>query len=245
MKQLLIMVIACYALNSSAQMRQTDNFLYLFNDSVVYADRITLRPSIYGSLQIRADSRQIPISQVKFLNNHDGFFANTSKMSLILNTSFAERVIEGKVNLFQAIPDQLFMRDRWNRHEYVSGTAPTLRMYYNKGNNDLKKVRYHTLMEDLSDNKQSIDLLKAYKKNMSTSKILYASAGVSLIASMVSFLTVGSNHKPSFGANFGKSPNFTPSYILLGMVPGLALGGYLTQLSGQQKLESAIDNYNR
>ncbi len=245
MKQLLIMVMACYALTSSAQMRQNDDFLYLFNDSVVYADRVTLRPSIYGSLQIRADSRQVPINQVKFINNRDGFFANTAKMSLIQTTSFSERVIEGKVNLFQAIPDEVFIRDRWNRHEYVRGTTPTLRMYYNKGNGDLKKVRYHTLMEDLSDNKESIDLLNGYRKNINTSKILYVSAGVSIVAGMVAFLTAGSNQKPAFGGDFGKSPNFTSSYILIGLSPGLALGGYLNQLSGQRKLERAIDSYNR
>ena len=239
------MAMACFALSSSAQMRQNSDYIYLFNDSIVNADRVTLRPSIYGTLQIRADSRQIPLNQVKFINNRDGFFATTDKMSILQPSSFAERVIEGKVNLFQSVPDELFMRDRWHRNEYVRGSTPALYMYYNKGNGDLKKVRYATLVEDLSDNKESIDLLTAYRKNTNTSKILYASAGVSIVAGLVSFLTAGSKNHANFVPKLGKQANFTPSFIFLGLSPALALGGYLTQLSGRQKLERAIDSYNK
>lgn len=245
MKQLFIMAMLCAALTSSAQTKLEGDFLYLFNDSVVYADRVTLRPSTYGSLQVRADSRQVPINQVKFINNRDGFFANTRNTSLIQPSSFAERIMVGKVSLFEGVPDELFVRNRWNRQEYLRSNSPVSRLYYNKENGDLKKVRYQTLLEDLSDNKESMDLLKGYRKNINTSTVFYASSGLSLLAGLVSFVAVGSNHKASFGPNFGKSPNYAPSFILLGLSPGFALGGYLSQLSGNKKLERAIDRYNR
>lgn len=238
------MVMACYALTSSAQMRPNADFLYLFNDSVVHADRITLRPGISGSLQIRADSRQVPVSQVKFINNRDGFFANIGGMSLLQSSSIAERVIEGKVNLFEEVPVELFARDRWGMRNYGASPAISPFMYYNKGNGDLKKIRYQTLMQDLADDKESMDLLNGYRKNINTSKILYVSAGVSLLAGITSFLTAGNSHTPTFGPNFGKSPSFGASYVFLGLSPALALGGFLTQLSGKQKLISAINTYN-
>lgn len=263
MKKLLLIVMACYGLNTSAQVRQSKNFLYLYSDSVIYADRIRLRPDFGNSFQLRADSRRVPVAQVKFFNNEDGFFANTRKVDFGGFTAFSERIIEGRINLFQRVSYDTYLYDR----EYNKGyrfrnrrdEGVDIRMYYNKGYEDLKKVNYHNLKMDMADNAQSMQMLEGYRKSTRNGTILYAAAGASLVAGLVSFLVNGSSGQKSFNNNgFGsngfngknsafehKGANFTASFVLLGLGAGFAIGGYTVGASGNRHLENAVDAYNK
>lgn len=251
------MAMACYALNASAQVDQSRNFVYLYSDSVIYAQKIRLRPDIYGSWQIRADSRRIPTDQVKFMGNEDGFFANTRKFNLTRTNTFSERVIAGKLNLFQEAGYDPYAFDRGYRYRHSRSQAVDTRMFYNKGWNDLQKVNYHNLSRDMADDPQSMDLLKGYRKHMTTAKMMYVGAGAAVIAGFVSFLANGNEKMPdrgSFGSgSFGKGnsdfgfkkTNFTASFILLGVGAALGGGGALIQMSSTRHLENAIESYNR
>lgn len=251
------MAMACYALNASAQVDQSRNFVYLYSDSVIYAQKIRLRPDIYGSWQIRADSRRITTDQVKFMSNEDGFFANTRKFNLTRENTFSERVIEGRINLFQEASYDPYAFNRGYRYRQNRPQAVDTRMFYNKGWNDLQKVNYHNLSRDMADHPESIDLLKGYRKSMNTAKIMYVGAGAAVIAGFVSFLANSKDKMPdrgSFGpggfskgnSDFGfKKSNFTASFVLLGLGAALGGGGALIQMSSTRHLENAIDAYNR
>jgi hypothetical protein len=254
MKKLLMVVMASYALTARAQMHESKNFLYLYSDSVIHARTIKLRPDFAGYWQLRADSRRIPTEQVKFFNNEDGFFANTRRLKLGGETSFSERIVEGRINVFQEMTYDPFLHERGPRYRLRREPVVDFGMYYNKGFGDLKKVNYNNLRRDIADHPESIDLLNNYRKSMTTSKMLYTAAGVSIVAGLVSFLVAGSSDglSSSFGDNkFGASSmssggaNFTSSFVLLGLGAGLAIGGYYVQISGSRKLENVIDSYNR
>lgn len=255
MKKLLIVVMACYGLNAGAQVRQSENFIYLFSDSVIYARNIRLRPDFFNSLQLRADSRRIPLEQVKFFNNENGFFANTRRLNFGRDTEFAERIVDGRINIFQLrsydpLLDDRGYRDGRRRHEAIS-----IEMYYNKGYADLKKVSYTNLKMEMAGNRQAMDLLEGYRRSIRTSRALYIAAGASLVGSLVSFLVAGNTNNDQFFSNNGfgtqnsksniKNPNFTASFTLLGIGAGLAIGGYTTSVSGLRRLEQAVDVYNR
>ncbi len=249
MKKLLLIVMACYGLNARSQVNESKNFLYLYSDSTIYAEKIRLRPDFSGSLTIRADSRRVPLAQVKFFNNEDGFFANTRKLNFFSGASFSERIIEGKINLYQqvvydATPFEMDYHRFRNRRTQTISTS----MFYNKGLSDLKKVNYYNLSEDMADNVKSLDLLKSYRKSKTTSTIMYASAGAAIIASAVTLLS-GSGIKQS-GIGFGNMPNFetksyTGSLLLMGLSAGLGLGGYLVQAAGSRNIERATEVYNQ
>lgn len=253
MKKLLIVVIACYALTSRAQVHESKNFIYLYSDSVIYAKDIRLRPDFSGYLQLRADSRKVPTEQVKFFSNEDGFFANTRRLHFGSTTSFSERIIEGKINVFQQedyYPYQYDHRYRRNRYIDRRPQAVDVKMYYNKGYADLKKANYHNLSADMADNPKAMDMLKNYRKSINTGKTMYIVAGAAIVSGLISFLAAGSSNRHmssgnGFGSNFGKGPNFTPAFILLGAGAGLATGGYFIQASGNRHLENAVDAYNR
>lgn len=252
MKKMFIIAMACYGLNAQAQTGGSKNFIYLYSDSVIYARNITLRSDPFGSWQLRADSRRVPSSQVKFFSNRDGFFANTRKLTIAGVNEFSERIAEGKINLYQRTSyDPLFYG---HHHEYGHSRQPDLdvRMYYNKGFGDLKKVSYNNLKSDMVDHPQSMDLLKNYKKSRNTGKLLYTAAGASIVAGLVSILVnAGGNRRLSNDTGFGKSPgfvdktNFTTGFILVGIGAGMAAGGYAISASGNRHLENAVDAYNR
>jgi len=248
-------VMACYGLSAGAQVRQSENYVYLFSDSVIYARNIRLRPDFFNSLQLRADSRRIPLEQVKFFSNENGFFANTRKLNFGRDTEFAERIVDGKMNIFQLrsydpLLDDRGYRDRGRRREAIS-----IEMYYNKGYADLKKVSYTNLKMEMASNTQAMDLLQGYRRNISTSRALYIAAGASIVGSLVSFLITGSNNRAHLSSNTGfgnqnsmstiKNPNFTASFALMGIGAGLAIGGYTTNISGLRRLEQAVDAYNQ
>ena len=264
MKKLLMIAMACYGQAASAQgLDYSKNFIYLNSDSVIYADRITLRPDLTGAAQLRADSRRVPMSQVKFFNNEDGFFANTRKQTFTGETAFAERTIEGRINLFQPVVYHRsydvynYGRRQRYREDWSRGQAATL--YYNKGLEDLKKVNYHNLQKDMIDNAVSMDLLDGYRKSMRASTVLYTAAGASIVAALATFVASSSGKKkdisspPDWWSGTQGRPssidssrqNFTASFILLGAGLGFAVGGFSTQLSGSRKLENALDAYNR
>lgn len=256
MKKLLIGVMACYALTTRAQVHESKNFIYFFSDSVMYAENIKLRPDFTGYLQLRADSRRVPTAQVKFFSNEDGFFANTRRLDLLNGVSFSERIIDGKINVYQKEDYDPNLYDRRYRHgRYVQRQQPSINvsMYYNKGYGDLKKANYRNLVNDMADNPESIDLLKSYRRSMNTGNMMYVAAGISGLVGMITFVTSGSGGsdmpgKNGFGSNFGssiKSPNFALSGILLGAGLGFTIGGLAIQRSGNRHLEMAFDRYNR
>ncbi|MHA4895721.1 hypothetical protein ACXZ1K_13290 [Pedobacter sp. PWIIR3] len=250
MKKLIIAVMACYGLNARAQMDTSKDFLYLNSDSVIYANKVTMRPDLSGGWQLRADSRKTPTDKVKFFNNKDGFFANTRNLNFAGISAFAERVTEGKINLYSEVELDPYQYDR--RYSYGENRQPTIasRIFYNKGTGDLRRVNYRNLREDMTDNAASMDLLKGYRKSQQTSTMLYAAGGAAIVAGLISFMADPKGTETTttpFGHTFttSKSKNFTVSFVLLGIGTGLAGGGLLSYFTGIKKLERAVDVYNK
>lgn len=241
MKKLLIVAMACYGLSTRAQTHESKNFLYLYSDSVIYARDIRLRPDFSGYLRLRADSKGIPIERVKFFSNEDGFFANTRKLNLIGISEFSERIVDGRINVFQErtydpVSHSSYTYDRRFRHR--TEPAINVSMYYNKGYEDLKKLNYRNLRHDMSDSPESMDLLHSYKKSMVTTNLLYVAAATSLLSGFLNFALAGDKKQMS-------NSNFALSGALMGLGLGFATGGYLKHLSGNRKLENAVDAYNK
>ncbi|WP_379089603.1 hypothetical protein [Pedobacter sp. UC225_65] len=249
MKKLLIIVMACYGLNARSQVNESRNFVQLYSDSVIHAQKIRLRPDFAGNWVLRADSRRVPMESIKFFNNEDGFFANTRKLNLFGVTSFAERIIDGKINLYQEVVyDPIPFEMDYYRFRDRRQQAVNTRMFYNKGTSDLKKVNYYNLRADLADNQKSLDLLEGYRKSMRTGTVMYVAAGAAIVASMVTLIS-GSGLRQN-GTTFGNMPNYetksyTGSFVLMGVGAGLGLGGFLVQRSGARDIERAVDAYNR
>ncbi len=250
LKKLILILLACYGLNANAQVDESRNFIYFYSDSVIYAENVRLRTDFFDAFQLRADSKRIPLQQVKFFNNDEGFFANTRKLNATGQVRLSVRTEEGRINLFEERSFNTFYNGRHTHHE----GRVDIRTFYNKGYDDLKKVKYKNLKIDMVGHTESLDLLEDYRKNTNISKALYAAGVASAAAALISFLVKAKDNQkiPTGGGFNGQMPemnrtrtNFTTSFVLLGVSAGFAIGGYSVSLSGIRKLEDAIDAYNR
>ncbi|MBE9597887.1 hypothetical protein [Pedobacter sp. MC2016-24] len=243
MKKLLIIAMACYGLSARAQLRESRDFLYLYSDSVIYANDIKFRPDFAGNLRVKVDSRNVPIAQVKFLNTKDGFFANTRKMGVMRTEAFAERIIAGKINVFleKSLSYVPFIYNPHNAYELPYAAMPVTainsNMYYNKGYSDLKKLNYTNLKRDLRDDPRSMDMLRAYRRSVNTTTLCYIAGAASLLTGL--FVAT------SEGKNAFSDKNFIIGSSLGVLGLGLVTGGYFKTFSAKKKLENTIDIYNR
>lgn len=241
-----MILMACYALNARSQTDESRNFIYLNSDSVIHADRIRLRPDFGGSLVLRADSRRVPLEQVKFFNNEDGFFANTRKTNLFAGNSFSERIVKGKINLYQEVTyDPVPYELDYHRFRDRAPSAISTRMFYNKDFSDVKKVSYASLKMDMADNPKSLDFLESYRKGKQVGTIMYVAAGAAILAGLVNFANTGSKEMNRASFESTGSNGYVGSLLLMGLGGGLALGGYFKQASANREIEKAIDAYNR
>jgi len=250
MKKIIIIALACYGLSAQAQVRESENFVYLFSDSVVYANRITIRPNFSNSLVLRADAKRIPMTKVKFFNNEHGFFANTGGTFFGGDIQFAERVAEGKINFYRHTGYEVSDFGRPFHSIRREREAVDMRMYYNRGYENLKKVSYENLKQEMADNSTSMVYLKKYRSNQRTAKTMFVAAGASILTGFILFVATGNKEFEHTGIGYGnvhdtKFPNYTASYVLMGLGTGLAVGGYGTYISGMRRLDNAVDSYNR
>src|SRR5690606_40373893 len=94
-------ILTCVYLNVKAQVDESRNFVYFTSDSVLYAEKIRLRADFFNSMKLRVNSQQIPLQEVKFVNTDAGFFATTRRSDIFRKARFAERVIAGRLNLYE------------------------------------------------------------------------------------------------------------------------------------------------
>lgn len=251
MKRILTFVLVWVSLCASAQVDESKNFVYFNSDSVIYADRVRLRSDFFNSLKLNVDGNRIAFERVKFFQSDEGLFANTTRLTTLRTKGIAERIVRGKINLFQERDIESFShyRSHWHSPEKIS-----TRMFYNKAYGNLKKVNYHNLKRDMADDPESIDLLEGYRKSTRTSNIMYATAGASLLAGLVAFLVNSNdNRQPldldNIDASFERHRNdlshMNTGFILMGIGAGFAAGGYFIKVSSLRKLEQSIDYYNR
>lgn len=263
MKKLLIVALACCGFSATAQVQESKNFLYLYPDSIVYAQRVRLHYDPFNTLVLRVDSRRVPLDRVKFFNNENGFFANTRKLDVFRRSTFAERVMDGKINLYQEIIYDPYYDDsgyingygygRYGHRNYGYGVArPQVnsRMYFNKGYGELQRVNYKNLMAGMADNPECLDMLAGYRRKMNTGNILYGAAGASFIAGIISWVAGATSKQHSLGkpgsssTAMDKDTGFASGFIFMGLGAGFAIGGFTIQLSASRQLEHTIDRYN-
>lgn len=195
----------------------------------------------------------ISLRNVRFLHTDEGFFASMSERPGLGREPLAERVIKSRINIFAERPYRYWGyagRYGYNRRHRNSDNGVNMRMYFNKGYDELHKVSYRNLSLAMADDTESIDLLKGYRRSMNASTALYIGAGLTVGSSLVSFLAAARHNQADFGMQNGfarerSMPNFTTSFIMLGAGTGLAIGGYVLHFSGVKKLEAAVDHYNR
>lgn len=253
MKRLPALALLCLSFAClQAQVGLPKNFLYLYSDSVISGDHITYESWIDGASHFIVDSRRIHPEQVKFFQNEMGFFANTRHLDFTGQTTFSERIREGKLNLFEGkfTGERPYFGYHYSGQRY-SGSEQTNLNYYNVGLGDLKKANYQNLMVDLAGNQQSLHFLEQYRKSHSLTRKLLFGGGAAVLVGFVSFIANGTR-------NIERESSF-PEDGWMDRIPGPKLGlslglivggsavsgvGLYRSLTKSKYLKQAVDTYN-
>lgn len=242
MKRVLTSAIAClFFAGAYAQLDETKNFLYLYSDSVVYAQSIYLERDFRGMPYFRVDGRRVHPEQVRFFNSEEGFYANTSSFGLTGQTMFSERIRKGKINIYE---EQFIQWDNYHSYyaPYREPEVAFTKNYYNVDLGPLKKATYTNLKSDMANDPESLNLLGRYKTVKKAERNFYLAAGTSIAAGMISFVVAGAKKQTLENHSF---PNFGPSFLLLGAGAGFGITGFIKTLKAPRYLKAAVDGYNR
>ncbi len=145
-------------------------YIELFDRQKIYGQLIYLKHPWFGKSHFWVDSTRYAISQVKFYRNHIGYFANVKPLMLFKPDVFAERIIEGKINMYL----------RWEYRQKL--------YYYQIGTGALKKAKRRLLKIDLVDHPESMRCIR----QMRTLDYVQAGlivGGIGLIAHSVIYST--------------------------------------------------------
>lgn len=117
--------------------------------------------------------------------------------------------------------------------------------FYNLGFEDLKKATYANLRADMAENMRSMELLNQYNSVKKAEKAFFIAGGASMAAGLISFITTGISSHNNTSFDNHSTPNFAPSFILLGTGAVFAILGYTKALKAPRYLKAAVDSYNR
>ena len=199
--------------------------------------KVELKSPFLGSQYLLfEDTAKIALEQIRAFQNEDGYFVAAHGGGMYGMPKLFKRTQAGKVNLFTAY--QMYSSPgsfnsistpggRMTQH--TPGITTFARFeYFSKDTSDIMAASRDNLMEALSDNPKSIQLLREHKR-LGTAKVLLVLGGLGLIGS--AFIGVDKDHPPSVGL-----------LVAGGVVANLS---WIPGLMQSDKIEKAIEVYNK
>jgi len=192
----------------SGKLNSSGRFVYLFNDSIVFGNKIKLKTPFLSRNKFLVDDKVYFANRVKFYNADGTFNANMKKEGR--SPRFIKREFWGKINYYKHEYDTPgyqtsghFSPGYYSGGYYHPGSySPgmyipphhVLIQYYNFGYGDIKKATYKNLLNDIGQNQNSKYYLDMYKRRNRTENII-GIAGTGL--TIMSFFFIESN--PAIG----------------------------------------------
>lgn len=221
----------------------SEGFVYLFSGEKVNASSVEYREHFMGGGYFVVGKERFSADLIKFYQDERGFFANTKRLNFSKKSIFSKRIMNGKVNLYERVKFHTTPSYKDANGFYNPGTSSvTIKSYYNKGFDDLKKANYKNLSIDLTDNSESIRYLNKYKKIRNAQTVLSIVGGV-LVAGGLSTLYLKTKDVNYNDPNH-KNPNITPNMLVAVIGGGFIGASYYLSFPKRDKLKKAIDAYN-
>jgi hypothetical protein len=230
------------------------NFVYLFSGKKIESiNNFEYREPFIGSNYFIVDNDKYPSSEVAFYHDYIGYYANIKKLTAFEQNNFAERVIAGRINVYEYTrynaPMMMgggysgggMMAGGYGGAGMMVGGGTQTSSYYNRDFRELKKISYGNLILDLNDNPKCVSLLNEYHK-ASNNKILWAVTGS---AFLIAGLVVASNQvKAVNGGETDKQQNYFITYSLFGGFIASYTVAIVFHYKKGDKLILAIKKYN-
>ncbi len=229
------------------------NHLYLFSGKIIPGKNIELKDPFFGSRYFSVDGEKHKDAQVKFFQNDEGYFANTIPFSHVSSSTFAKRIKKGRINLFEQTNHGATNMaygygvspgfGGYGMNGPVGGfgvgiSLPTTTFYYNKGFENIKKIDFYGLRDDMADDPLALSALNHWNKTRKNGNLFMISGilftGISF-AAFISKVTESEN------------PNVTIELIGLSIGTASLWVKYFGWDQGMnpKNLKQAIEIYNR
>ena len=240
---LLLFNLLCIQTFINAQQQQ-NNFVLLYSGEKIFAKKVVLDSKLFKKDKIVVDNIEFELGSVKFYKSTEGFFANIKHLNSFETSSFAERYVKGKVNLFKKISFHTSMNMGGFNSGFGTGVPTfnshvTKTYYYNLEDfGELKLAKYKYLAKDLADNSNSMFHLNKYKKNTTTTTILYVVGGLLTTIGTIDLIGKTENVPVDEVSGTGTSYTFMVSGVITAGI------GALLSLGKEKHIENAIDTYN-
>lgn len=232
--RLLILLLGIFCgTQAVAQLTKPTHRLILFNGEVITGNQLVYNCPILKPAEFVLDGIAYETSTVEFFQNNHGYFANLSRQNSKSKERYAMRIQKGNINLYEEIEIEVYGGEELLVEGNSAGKDPLLASgeyfnYYSKGDESIKKATYRNLKVDLSDNPQSMQHLKQYKKYQVFQWGLLGAATGIIVANVA--------------AQSGTGLKFNPIMAL-----GLVIGGssYFFEAGKSDSLWLAADEYNK
>lgn len=232
-KMILLIVLAMFTLLAHSQ---TNYFIYLFNGQKKDIKSIEYKKSFLDYDYFLIDSVKINPNTIKFYNDALGFHAYIGNIYLLDGCPFANRIIQGKINVYEYIETNFYSNGVGN-----SSSSKSI-LFYNRDYQDVKEVSYRNLINDLNDNSESVRILNEYhKESMNQLKCYFLGS-----AFVIAAIAVLSKQIQAVKSGESKSQQH---YSITGSLFGGGLAcigiGVVYHFKKGDKLNLAIEAYNK
>lgn len=221
------------------------NFIKLFNDSVIYGNKIEYNDNHFTKRYFTVDSIVYKVEEVAFYRNETGLYANTMHANYG-TISFKKMDELGKINVSSMNAWDSYMNNLTSTLPgYYSNSFNLFEtpFYYSKEYGKLRNLNYNNLKVDLIDNQNSMTILSEYK-TIQKKQLIFSGIATGLIASGAvilfhSVLASSSNNKPI------NEPLFIGSCVTFGLGSVFAYTSFAIGYNKKKLLFQAIETYNR
>lgn len=237
---ILVIIYVITNLSAAAQSDSSKNFVQTFADSTIYGNAVIYKKPIIGRGYLTVDSMKVPLRTVRFFKTETNFFASTRYLEIFPSVSFAKRIVQGKINLFQKANIDVL-----NPYGTVSYSVKT---YYNTGFNNIQRANYNSLKPLLKGNDESLAQLEKFKSQQNLQYGLFAGGAVIGGAGLVIMLAeaLSSSLSSAFGAPQKVSKSAIHSGLAL-VATGTActIASYRISITKHKYLKRAVAAYNK
>lgn len=243
----IIFLLVCTHLIAQEKIDESKYFIHTYDGEIIYTKYIDYKTPLFKRNYFKINGEKIEERVVKFYRAENGFFGNIKDFG----GGFAERIIKGKINLFEHI--NTYTTNVPNANGFGSPMMTTntvVNRYYNSGYNSLKVADYENLSVELASNSKSIEILNDFHTAKKKRVMWYVIGGV---ATVVGILTAGKKtgeYERTFNHNTGWYENtpvteIRPVNLTIGLL-GFAtvVGTYISSLKKKDHIKKAIMIYN-
>lgn len=247
----LLLGTTMFAQDSIPKVDESKNFLMFYGGGIKYVDGlIRTKSPFFKKSYFEVNDQKYDLASVQFYNNSGSFYGNTYQANGA--NVFAERILRGKVNYFEAITTG-YSAPMMNANGQFSGGGSYSKKsrYYNKGFGPLKKANYANLANDLVDNQESMLLLQRYNKVSNREVIIYVIAGIATVAGILTAGEKTGEQNENFNPSTGRYETqdeykLKPVNLTIGLIGfTTCIVNYFKSKKKYDYLEDAIYMYNK